>query len=669
MPSSDSARPSAEPAPLPPVPELRNGSIPPDGPILDETWQSRSGVSRDLTDPRRAIRDFTPGVQAIDGRDPTTAAAERRRHVQHILAGVESIDRERGERLRARNGRDRAPDSPHPYSYYVPASRPYWDADGDRERQESSRPGSSDRSRRRPWQEYAMDGIHSDTWRPQSRASPSPDYEPWLRSLEDQDRQSLERARTEMLETSGAVNDMPPLHRMSHRNITDGPLPSSGLREFFVPAAEAGSRPGSVSSTGNADSWEMMFANVVPDTSLPTADSSFTSAAASASFSASNSNNSRSHSADSNSASSFRTHVTVPDAPADPPERVGEDWTCDTDSDEDYRRNVLTRRDSLRLGQPRDRPSGSSEPARRPGRGVTWTVPDDERSHMRRLYDSGDRTERRANLALQMRRSGVDEDLVSLFARQDRTASEHAVLLNRFLDLRHTMDDELFFMALADISRQAAADGRAALARQREIPANQPSVPDMSRDGHIFGYMPWPPSENEDVAMSSSDEGRPSHRSGSSSDDDVARPSFAGPVLGDVNSILSSLAGRNDVPESLWASVGLRRTALRYAREEEQEERSVSSSSVNSNDPHHISVEGGRVPPSVWDDARRLLRRFNERSEGEGSGRSSDDRGAFEEARQRRERRAAERVLDEVYDVVRGEGRDLGQGPQRDSHL
>ena len=111
---------------------------------------------------------------------------------------------------------------------------------------------------------------------------------------------------------SNAVG-FPPLRRMGRRNIADGPLPSSSLRESWSPATTVdglGDRERSISPVVD-DHWEAMLSSVAPDPLAPTAESSFASAAASASFSNSHPS-SRAGSDNSNSASSSRTHLTVP---------------------------------------------------------------------------------------------------------------------------------------------------------------------------------------------------------------------------------------------------------------------------------------------------------------------------------------------------------------------
>lgn len=651
MSGGNSARTSAEPTPLPPAPELRAGSIPPDGPILDETWsRSRRSPDDEMTDVLRLEYDTAGGLL-----------------------------RDQSDRTRLRNVRERAPDSPHPYSFLGHPSR-QWSIHAERERRESSRPGSGDESRRREIATYAS---LFDPFDPNMPISQSPDYRAWLRSTPDyRDRQRQERETTAPLQSNGAVSDLPPLRRMSRRNITDGPL-LSGLREAGVPADSERSPPETASSAGNADadSWDTMFANIVPDTNLPSVDSSFTSAAATASFSASNSNNSRAHSADSNSASSFGTNVTVPDAPMETAELAVEDWTCDTDSDDatpreppESRRAWRARRSIFASSSHLDREWQYPRPSQR----IVWNVSDDERQHMRRVYEHGDRAERRDGLASQLRRSGVDSELVDLFVNENRSDSEHATLLRRFLRLRHTMDDELFFMVLAEISREAAAHGRATIAQQRGLsPPPIPAVPNMARDGHIFGYTPAA-LDNNDTTMDSSDsEGRLSHRSGSSSEDEAAN-------------VLSSLAGRHDFPESYWANVGLRRTALRYAREE-QAERSNGATASSSRPDISRRAEAAEALRGVWDDASSILQRFRDRTErleGSGSGSSTpparssaDVRRMLDEIEERRRRndefrgdpieriRRLREELDRMGEFVDGLSGSGGSGQQRDSHL
>lgn len=102
----------------------------------------------------------------------------------------------------------------------------------------------------------------------------------------------------------------PPLRRMGRRTIADGPLPSSSLRESWSPATTLdglGDRERSMSPVD--DHWETMLSSVAPDPLAPTAESSFASAAASASFSNSHPS---SRAGSSNSASSSRTHLTIP---------------------------------------------------------------------------------------------------------------------------------------------------------------------------------------------------------------------------------------------------------------------------------------------------------------------------------------------------------------------
>ena len=113
--------------------------------------------------------------------------------------------------------------------------------------------------------------------------------------------------------TTNAVSH-PPLRRVGHRRIADGPLPSSSLRESWSPISALDGlgdreRSNSVSSTSSNLPWQTFLSTVVPDPVAPTAESSFASAAASASFTASSS---RASSSNSNSARSSNTALTVP---------------------------------------------------------------------------------------------------------------------------------------------------------------------------------------------------------------------------------------------------------------------------------------------------------------------------------------------------------------------
>ena len=363
-----------------------------------------------------------------------------------------------------------------------------------------------------------MDGMQLDSADLDWPNVMSPDYRAWLRSTpdyrdrEERDRPRLEREATVPPSALG-IADLPPLRRMSRRNIPDGPLPSSGLRESFVPADLEGTRPESASSAANADTWETMFANIVPDTNLPSVDSSFTSAAASASFSASNSNNSRSHSADSASASSFRTHVTVPDVPAEAPERPPVDWICDTDSDDEHARSTATRRTSRRRRGERDPPASTRRPPRSTDR------------------DPAPASARRDRLLAQLRHAG---------AAADRPPQDQATLL-----AGPTLPASLAGAALAHTRPSgpgAAPHRRSASPRAAPAPI-------------AFGYLA---AAARGSGSSSSDE---------DDDDLAARPPFGPAELAHIEAMLAALPGRRPPPDEWWAGVGLRRTALRYARE------------------------------------------------------------------------------------------------------
>ena len=140
--------------------------------------------------------------------------------------------------------------------------------------------------------------------RPSTYRPPQPLY--YTENDEDEDDDAPQ--------TTNAVSH-PPLRRVGHRRIADGPLPSSSLRESWSPVSTVDGlgdreRSNSVSSTSSTNlPWQTFLHTVVPDPVPPTAESSFASSAASASFAASSS---RASSSNSNSAASSLTHVTVP---------------------------------------------------------------------------------------------------------------------------------------------------------------------------------------------------------------------------------------------------------------------------------------------------------------------------------------------------------------------
>ncbi|CAI6338690.1 unnamed protein product [Periconia digitata] len=130
-----------------------------------------------------------------------------------------------------------------------------------------------------------------------------------------QDR-SAYRSRSPWDSLRAEISDRRPhiIMRSGRRNIPDGPLPLSSLRESWSPSSTIdglGDRERSLTPTEESSHWEPFLASVVPDPFPPTADSSFTSAAASASFS-NTQPSSRASSSNSNSVSSSRTHITVP---------------------------------------------------------------------------------------------------------------------------------------------------------------------------------------------------------------------------------------------------------------------------------------------------------------------------------------------------------------------
>ncbi|KAF3040800.1 hypothetical protein E8E11_005255 [Didymella keratinophila] len=199
--------------------------------------------------------------------------------------------------------------------------------------------------------------------------------------------------------TSNPVSH-PPLRRVGHRRIADGPLPSSSLRESWSPVSNLDGlgdreRSNSVSSTSSNLPWQTFLTTVVPDPVAPTAESSFASSAASASFAASSS---RASSSNSNSAASERTELTVPSRRANSGPRARQEAlesfvrACESsdegdstasDTEDEATANPLSRR--------RMRPSyfADGPPTPRPyGRRIR-DAGDDARSYVRNFY-SGD---------------------------------------------------------------------------------------------------------------------------------------------------------------------------------------------------------------------------------------------------------------------------------------
>ncbi|KAF1921915.1 hypothetical protein BDU57DRAFT_510962 [Ampelomyces quisqualis] len=162
--------------------------------------------------------------------------------------------------------------------------------------------------------------------------------EPALRG--DDSAEGLEDGRSSS--DSNAVG-FPPLRRMGRRNIADGPLPTSSLRESWSPASTVdglGDRERSFSPSESSH-WETFLGTIVPDAVAPTAESSFTSAAASASFS--NAHLSSRASSSNTSASSLHTHLTVPSRRPSLPveerlracETSDDDTASDTEAEDD----------------------------------------------------------------------------------------------------------------------------------------------------------------------------------------------------------------------------------------------------------------------------------------------------------------------------------------------
>ncbi|KAK8202683.1 hypothetical protein IWZ01DRAFT_545427 [Phyllosticta capitalensis] len=135
--------------------------------------------------------------------------------------------------------------------------------------------------------------------------------------------------------------DFPPLRRMGRRQVTDGPMPPSGLRQSTLRDSWSptnvdglGDRERSISSPPSppSDHWETMLTTITPDAHLPSVDSSFTSAAASASFSTSNTT-SQTGTQSSRSASDGSTPTELTEPSID--RSYEEQLICETEDDVD----------------------------------------------------------------------------------------------------------------------------------------------------------------------------------------------------------------------------------------------------------------------------------------------------------------------------------------------
>ncbi|KAK7532488.1 uncharacterized protein J3D65DRAFT_671075 [Phyllosticta citribraziliensis] len=199
----------------------------------------------------------------------------------------------------------------------------------------------------------------------------------------------LERARSSVRPERSTAQvwvpeaaDFPPLRRMGRRQVTDGPLPPSGLRQSSLRESWG---PGNVDGLGDrersvssppSDHWETMLTTITPDPQLPSAHSSFTSAAASASFSTSNTT-SQAGTQSTRSASDGSTPTDL----TEPMIQGGWEEQLFCESDEDYDGQVVERfpgfddldddQGSRRRTEQRDRnvwTAAPSPPARNPGR-------------------------------------------------------------------------------------------------------------------------------------------------------------------------------------------------------------------------------------------------------------------------------------------------------------
>lgn len=188
--------------------------------------------------------------------------------------------------------------------------------------------------------------------------------------------------------TDNHPRQLAPLRRTSRRNVADGPLPGSSLRESWRPVS-SGSTPNATDGLGDrersispaaendtTDAWDTMLTTITPDVQLPSFDSSFTSAAASASasFSVGRSQNTSQSRFDSDtrssstSAASSATHLTVPSPMLAPVRTTEPECTTDTelslasgsDTDEDDPETAAASEYLARTRHPRSPPRPAS---------------------------------------------------------------------------------------------------------------------------------------------------------------------------------------------------------------------------------------------------------------------------------------------------------------------
>lgn len=186
-----------------------------------------------------------------------------------------------------------------------------------------ARLGASDSSRAEPPLEWSSAAFGSNEPRvasPHSYASfPAPAPAPRPVFSRSSEHLSAENVGSELDRQSASAVAFQPLRRMRPRFVIDGPLPSSSLRENGSPASTVDGLGDRERSFSPDPEWDTMLNTIQPDNTLPSASSSFASAAASRSFSNSHPS---SRSGSSNSASSSRTHLTVPSVMVEDEEAV-----------------------------------------------------------------------------------------------------------------------------------------------------------------------------------------------------------------------------------------------------------------------------------------------------------------------------------------------------------
>ncbi|OJD29961.1 uncharacterized protein BKCO1_6900031 [Diplodia corticola] len=355
-----------------------------------------------------------------------------------------------------------------------------------------------------------------------------------------------------------ATRDLPPLRRMGRRQVTNGLLPASYLRQSWSP-------PGTLDGLGDrerslsppADPWETMLTTITPDAQLPSRDSSFTSAAASASFSASNNSQDGSESARGASVDSPNTQLTVPSRrPSQDESSALPQRGCETDDD-------MSGNDTE--GEERLGPRGSASRSRRDR---SWGFYDRPRSRQ-----DGPPTRNPAAYPPSVRSRSHDattlvQNYFTFAERASSSGSTSPPAPSRSPPPRSSQFTSYILPRLPGLYRENSSGGVVERSFENR------------RDSGV----------GSDAANTSTSGGGSGGSGGSSSDNRMssstpALPDFADildrvaerhpqmdPELESMRDILGRLARRDDVPEEFWTGAGLVPPMLEGAPRRDQRE-------------------------------------------------------------------------------------------------